>query len=173
MPRPASILIEPARQLYASRLAVTLRAKMRLQEKLGLTADNFLHFRCRFYRVRADYSFAFVVARCFRNARRRKHLAFVLAGRFWCHCRQVYLPMCYVYGKRFVGKETSLVLALREELFSIPYSQVDWDRARNQCAKEDLYYPHPLLQVGMRTVTNGLTLRSPISKYEWVGVCET
>ncbi|GAQ81630.1 cycloartenol synthase [Klebsormidium nitens] len=67
-------------------------------------------------------------------------------GRFWCHCRQVYLPMCYVYGKRFVGKETSLVLALREELFSIPYSQVDWNRARNQCAKEDLYYPHPLLQ---------------------------
>jgi hypothetical protein len=55
--------------------------------------------------------------------------------------------MCYAYGKRFVGKETSLVLELREELFSVPYDQVNWDRARNECAKEDLYYPHPLVQV--------------------------
>jgi hypothetical protein len=55
--------------------------------------------------------------------------------------------MCYAYGKRFVGKETNLVLELREELFSVPYDQVNWNRARNECAKEDLYYPHPFLQV--------------------------
>ncbi len=61
---------------------------------------------------------------------------------------QVYLPMSYIYGKRATGPQTKLVLALKEELYPVSYSQLDWNRARNECAKEDLYYPHPLLQVG-------------------------
>ncbi|KAI3681373.1 hypothetical protein L6452_36167 [Arctium lappa] len=64
----------------------------------------------------------------------------------WCHCRIVYLPMSYLYGKRFVGPITSTVLALRKELFIVPYHDIDWNDARNLCAKEDLYYPHPLIQ---------------------------
>ncbi|CAA7409247.1 unnamed protein product [Spirodela intermedia] len=67
-------------------------------------------------------------------------------GRMWCHCRMVYLPMSYLYGKRFVGPITPLVLALRKELYAVPYDNLDWDKARNSCAKEDLYYPHPLIQ---------------------------
>ncbi|MCO5573063.1 hypothetical protein L7F22_026828 [Adiantum nelumboides] len=67
-------------------------------------------------------------------------------GRMWCHCRMVYLPMCYIYGKRFTGKLTETVLALRRELFKIPYEDIDWNKARNECAKEDLYYPHPMVQ---------------------------
>ncbi|GKB49080.1 cycloartenol synthase [Tanacetum coccineum] len=67
-------------------------------------------------------------------------------GRMWCHCRMVYLPMSYLYGKRFVGPITSTVLALRKELFTAPYHDIDWNEARNLCAKEDLYYPHPLIQ---------------------------
>ncbi|XP_050217053.1 cycloartenol synthase [Mercurialis annua] len=67
-------------------------------------------------------------------------------GRMWCHCRMVYLPMSYLYGKRFVGPITPIVLSLRKELFTVPYHEIDWNHARNQCAKEDLYYPHPLLQ---------------------------
>ncbi|KVH92256.1 Terpene synthase, conserved site-containing protein [Cynara cardunculus var. scolymus] len=93
-------------------------------------------------------------------------------GRMWCHCRMVYLPMSYLYGKRFVGPITSTVLALRKELFTVPYHDIDWNDARNLCAKEhtasdlrpkpkalglimpyptlipqeDLYYPHPLIQ---------------------------
>lgn len=67
-------------------------------------------------------------------------------GRMWCHCRMVYLPMSYLYGKRFVGPITPTVLSLRRELYNIPYHEIDWDRARNECAKEDLYYPHPLVQ---------------------------
>lgn len=34
-------------------------------------------------------------------------------GRFWCHCRMVYLPMSYLYGRRCTGELTDLVLALR------------------------------------------------------------
>ncbi|XP_019264151.1 PREDICTED: cycloartenol Synthase-like isoform X2 [Nicotiana attenuata] len=67
-------------------------------------------------------------------------------GRMWCHCRMVYLPMCYLYGKRFVGPITPTVLSLRKELFTVPYHEIDWNKARNECAKEDLYYPHPLVQ---------------------------
>ncbi|KAJ3699987.1 hypothetical protein LUZ61_003692 [Rhynchospora tenuis] len=67
-------------------------------------------------------------------------------GRMWCHARMVYLPMSYIYGKRFVGKITTLVLELRKELYRIPYDRIDWDKARNECAKEDLYYPHPMMQ---------------------------
>jgi cycloartenol synthase len=37
-------------------------------------------------------------------------------------------------------------MSLREELYTVPYEKIDWNQARNMCAKEDLYYPHPLLQ---------------------------
>lgn len=67
-------------------------------------------------------------------------------GRMWCHCRMVYLPMSYLYGKRFVGPLTPTVFSLRKELYTVPYDHVDWNQARNLCAKEDLYYPHPLVQ---------------------------
>ncbi|KAF8685985.1 hypothetical protein HU200_043913 [Digitaria exilis] len=67
-------------------------------------------------------------------------------GRMWCHSRVVYLPMSYIYGKRFVGRITPLVLELRKELYRDLYNEINWDKARNQCAKEDLYYPHPPVQ---------------------------
>ncbi|KAK9909494.1 hypothetical protein WJX75_003160 [Coccomyxa subellipsoidea] len=67
-------------------------------------------------------------------------------GRFWCHCRMVYLPMSYVYGMRGTGKLTPLVLSLREELYPGSYGSINWNAARNQCASTDLYYPHPWIQ---------------------------
>jgi len=67
-------------------------------------------------------------------------------GRFWCHCRMVYLPMSYIYGARVVGPLTPLVESLREEIHLQAYPLIDWNKARNECAKEDLYYPHPLMQ---------------------------
>ncbi|KAF4403137.1 hypothetical protein G4B88_027908, partial [Cannabis sativa] len=67
-------------------------------------------------------------------------------GRMWCHCRMVYLAMSYLYATRFVGAINSLVLSLRKELYTIPYHLIDWDGSRNLCYKEDLYYPHPMIQ---------------------------
>ena len=43
--------------------------------------------------------------------------------------------MSYLYGKRFVGATTSIVLDLRKELYDVPYNEIDWDKARNGCAK--------------------------------------
>ncbi|GAU13083.1 hypothetical protein TSUD_173830 [Trifolium subterraneum] len=55
--------------------------------------------------------------------------------------------MSYLYGKRFVAPITPLILQLIEELYTDePYEKVNWTKARHLCAKEDLYYPHPLIQ---------------------------
>lgn len=72
-------------------------------------------------------------------------------GRFWCHCRMVYLPMSYLYGMRaqprFVNSaKHKLINELKGLLYTEPYDSIDWDKARNLCAKEDLYYPHPPMQ---------------------------
>ncbi|KAG2668086.1 hypothetical protein I3760_15G143600 [Carya illinoinensis] len=67
-------------------------------------------------------------------------------GIMLCYSRLVYMPMSYIYGKRFVGPITELVLSIREELYNEPYSLVNWNKARDIIAKEDLYYPHPLIQ---------------------------
>ncbi|RVW62838.1 Beta-amyrin synthase [Vitis vinifera] len=62
----------------------------------------------------------------------------------------VYMPLSYLYGKRFVGPITPLVLQLREELFLQPYNEINWKKVRHHCAQEDLYYPHSLIQDLMR-----------------------
>ncbi|PWA40933.1 squalene cyclase [Artemisia annua] len=90
-------------------------------------------------------------------------------GRMWCHTRMVYLPMSYLYGKRFVGPMSFTVLSLRRELYgSTLYHQVNWDLARNQCAKEDLYYPHPMIQDiiwgGLHKFAEPILMRWPFSK---------
>ena len=54
--------------------------------------------------------------------------------------------MSYMYGLRGTCKETPLTAAIRTELYAQPYSSIDWNTARNLIAKEDLYYPHPLVQ---------------------------
>ncbi|KAL3624985.1 myb-like DNA-binding protein bas1 [Castilleja foliolosa] len=69
-----------------------------------------------------------------------------LPARMWCYCRMVYLQMSHLYGKRFVGPITPLILQLREELYDQPYEEINWSSIRHLCAKEDLYYPHPLIQ---------------------------
>ncbi|KAI9115817.1 hypothetical protein K1719_013486 [Acacia pycnantha] len=67
-------------------------------------------------------------------------------AKMWFYCRSVYMPMSYLYGKRFVGPITPLILELRQELHVQPYHQINWNKARHLCAKEDLYSPHPLIQ---------------------------
>jgi cycloartenol synthase len=47
----------------------------------------------------------------------------------------VYLPMSYLYGKRFVGPITPTIQSLRKEIYTVPYHEVDWNTARNTCAK--------------------------------------
>jgi achilleol B synthase len=51
----------------------------------------------------------------------------------------VYLPMAYLFGRKFIGTITPTILELRDELYSVPYSEVDWEKARDTCAKVCIY----------------------------------
>ncbi|XP_057761755.1 lupeol synthase-like isoform X2 [Arachis stenosperma] len=67
-------------------------------------------------------------------------------GKIMSYCRMLYMSISYVYGKRFIGSITGLIKSLRKEMYNQPYDQINWNKARNTIAKEDLYYPHPLIQ---------------------------
>ncbi|KAL1555851.1 beta-amyrin synthase [Salvia divinorum] len=54
--------------------------------------------------------------------------------------------MSYLYARQFHGPLTDVVLALRDEIHTKPYDQIDWNKARHHCCKEDLYYPHSRVQ---------------------------
>ena len=57
----------------------------------------------------------------------------------FCYCRVTYMPMSYLYAKRFVGPITSLILQLREEIHTQPYSEIQWSKMRHLCAKVHIY----------------------------------
>ncbi|KAL9459827.1 hypothetical protein AB3S75_003102 [Citrus x aurantiifolia] len=67
-------------------------------------------------------------------------------GKLLCYCRLTYMPMSYLYGKRFVGPITPLILQLRGEIYTQPYSDVHWSKMRHFCAKEDSFFPHTSVQ---------------------------
>uniref|UniRef100_A0A0E0PJD2 Squalene cyclase N-terminal domain-containing protein n=1 Tax=Oryza rufipogon TaxID=4529 RepID=A0A0E0PJD2_ORYRU len=75
-------------------------------------------------------------------------------GRFWVFCRLIYMPMAYLYGKKFVGTITPTILQIREELYSVPYNEINWIIARDTCAKEDLRYPRSFVQNVIWTCLN-------------------
>ncbi|TIA87278.1 hypothetical protein E3P81_03998 [Wallemia ichthyophaga] len=62
--------------------------------------------------------------------------------KWWIHCRQIYLPMSYLYGKRFIGRSTELTEQLKQELYVDPYASIDWSAQRNNVNKIDLFQPH-------------------------------
>jgi lanosterol synthase len=75
-------------------------------------------------------------------------------GRWWCHCRVVYLPMGYVYGRRATGPLTPLVLQLREELYAEPYASIDWPSLRTCISPLDVYEPHSWLNRALFSLVN-------------------
>ncbi|KZV28816.1 beta-amyrin synthase [Dorcoceras hygrometricum] len=67
-------------------------------------------------------------------------------AKMWCYCRTTYMPMSYLYSRKYHGPVTDLVLSLRGEIYVQPYNQINWNNARHDCCKEDVYYPHTLVQ---------------------------
>ncbi|KAI3741440.1 hypothetical protein L1987_59113 [Smallanthus sonchifolius] len=49
--------------------------------------------------------------------------------------RTTYMPMSYLYGKCYHGPITDLVLSLRNEIHTLPYHQIDWNKQRHNCCK--------------------------------------
>ncbi|KAK1422787.1 hypothetical protein QVD17_18074 [Tagetes erecta] len=67
-------------------------------------------------------------------------------AKMWCYCRATYMPMSYLYGRKFHGPITDLVLQLRQEIYPVPYHEINWNKQRHNCCKEDMYYPHSTIQ---------------------------
>jgi len=69
-------------------------------------------------------------------------------SRLWCHCRMVYLPLSYLYGKRHAARLSPIIEDLRRELYPEGYDRIAWDRARCAVAPSDALAPRsPLLEL--------------------------
>ncbi|HYE34102.1 2,3-oxidosqualene cyclase [Methylocaldum sp.] len=68
--------------------------------------------------------------------------------RYYCHTRQIYLGLAFLYGMRFVAPlPDSLRDALRRELYREPYEGIDFASLRHAIARSDMYVPvSPLLR---------------------------
>lgn len=62
----------------------------------------------------------------------------MMPGKFWCHCRMVFLPMSLIYASRPPPPDNSLVAELRSEIFLQNYATIDWPSCRNQIAQQDM-----------------------------------
>lgn len=74
-------------------------------------------------------------------------------GNWWVHTRNVYVSMSYLYGHRFTPQITPLIQELREELYDMPYHEIDWYAQRTNISDNDRLFPPTILQNG---VTNAL-----------------
>lgn len=61
--------------------------------------------------------------------------------RWWVHIRQVFLPMSWIWSKRWAAPETDIIRALRRELFVQLWESIDWAAHRNDIAPSDNYHP--------------------------------
>jgi squalene/oxidosqualene cyclase-like protein len=75
-------------------------------------------------------------------------------SRYWCHCRMVYLPMSYIYGKKIIGEITPLIKQLRNELYVEKYENIDFTKHRNSISSLDLYTPQTYLLKILNYFTN-------------------
>ena len=61
--------------------------------------------------------------------------------RWWIHIRQVFLPMSWLYSRRWTCEETDTIRELRDELFVQPYHEIAWAAYRNSISTTDNYNP--------------------------------
>lgn len=72
-------------------------------------------------------------------------------SRLWCHCRQVYLPMAWLYGRRATVPLDPLLRALRDELYAERYDRIAWAKQRDTISPHDVYHAaSPLLAAANR-----------------------
>ena len=70
-------------------------------------------------------------------------------GRLWCHCRQVYLPMSYLYGVKAAAPESDIIRQLRMEIYLRPYHQIHFAEHRDTVFEADATYPGSALLRGV------------------------
>lgn len=69
---------------------------------------------------------------------------------WWCHARAVYLPVAYLYARRYQVPATELLQSIRQEIYTS--QNIDWVEARDFCAPTDRYVDGSLLLAAMNKV---------------------
>ncbi len=62
-------------------------------------------------------------------------------GNFYCHTRLIYMPMGFIYSRKFQAALTPLITQLRSELYVSNYQDVDFSAARLALRAEEVYSP--------------------------------
>ena len=65
--------------------------------------------------------------------------------RWWIHMRQVFLPMSYIYSRKWSFAPMKLTLQLRNELYTQSYQSINFLSHRNSIASTDNYHPKTFL----------------------------
>jgi len=88
-------------------------------------------------------------------------------GRLWCHCRMVYLPMCYLYGNRFCldASKDPLLMSLRQEIYCTNYDRINWLGYLHAVAPQDNYSPITLM---MRAAHWLLVVYEELGPFTWL-----
>ena len=74
-------------------------------------------------------------------------------GNLWCHCRQVYLPMAWLYARRATAPHDRLIFELRDELYGGQWPLIDWEKNKDATCGADDYRP---VTAAMRAVNASL-----------------
>ncbi|KAF5971075.1 lanosterol synthase [Fusarium bulbicola] len=61
--------------------------------------------------------------------------------RWWIHIRMVFLPMGWLYSKRWRCEETDVIRSLKKEVFLEDYAKINWSAHRNSIGVIDNYHP--------------------------------
>ncbi|KAL2176376.1 terpenoid cyclases/protein prenyltransferase alpha-alpha toroid [Thermothelomyces heterothallicus CBS 202.75] len=61
--------------------------------------------------------------------------------RWWIHIRMVFLPMSYLWSRRWTAEETDVIRSLRKELFVEDWDKINWAAHRNTIHPRDNYHP--------------------------------
>jgi lanosterol synthase len=61
--------------------------------------------------------------------------------RWWIHMRMVFLPMSFIWSKKWSFPPNKLVLELREELFTDSFDNINFASHRNSISSKDNYHP--------------------------------
>lgn len=84
---------------------------------------------------------------------------YIQPGKWWCHCRVVYLPMAYLYGLGQVYKHSqtdSIIQELKVELYQnvsgISFDNQPWTSFRSYVNPRDNYHPFTQLYAKMINV---------------------
>ncbi|MEA5622442.1 prenyltransferase/squalene oxidase repeat-containing protein [Nostoc sp. UHCC 0251] len=66
-------------------------------------------------------------------------------GNFYCHTRLIYMPMSFIYSRKFQAPLTPLIAELRSELYVSDYEKANFSATRLVLRAEEVYNPPTIL----------------------------